>query len=174
MIEVDNRIWWSYLEPGMKELMMQSVLLLEKTKSWKSEFNDYSFIVFPAAKAYEGFLKTLFLDLGFITKDEFTGKKFRIGKALNPTLYTHAMKKHVRYKKLRSEMSVYDKLIEYCDGVDLADNLWNTWKECRNILFHWFPNETNSISRDEAGAKIRMIMDSMDVVFKECKLDRRK
>ncbi len=172
MIAVEKHIWWGYLDDDLRDLMRQSALLIQEVSDWKTEFHDYSFIVFPAAKAYEGFLKNLFLDMGFITKEDFDGKRFRIGKALNPTLYTQVMKKHTRYKELRVKMSVYDKMIVYCGGNDLADALWKTWREARNLLFHWFPNEKKAIDYEEAKDKVSLIMNSMTLAFKECKIKR--
>jgi len=176
-ITLDTYIWWETLDHDLKELLKQSLLLSDTAREWESNllgptknFHDYAFIVFPAAKAYEGFLKNFFLDMNFITQKEFSGKRFRIGKALNPTLYSQEMKKHGRYKKLRLKLSVYDKVVAHCNGVELADTMWTTWKECRNILFHWFPNEKNAISLEEAESKVAQIIDTINLSYKECKI----
>ena len=57
---LDKHVWWDYLEEDLQELLRESTLLLDKVEKWEKTFHDYSFIVFPAAKAYEGFLKKLF------------------------------------------------------------------------------------------------------------------
>lgn len=101
----------------------------------------------------------MFLDLEFITPDDYYGKHFRIGKALNPSLE----------KELRRE-GVYDKIVHYCQGKELADYLWNTWKLSRNLVFHWFPNEKNVLTLDEAGNRVEMIIKAIDMAFKECKI----
>jgi hypothetical protein len=161
--ELENKIWWNYIHEDLKELFKQSYLLIDFVdQGEKPEFHDYAFIVFPAAKAYEGFLKTLFHDLGFIDDEEFNGKRFRIGKALNPSLE----------QNLRAKEGVYDKLVSFCQGPELADTLWQTWKKARNLLFHWFPHETNAISFDEAKDRLKAILGAMDSAFKECKIDR--
>ncbi len=146
-----------HLEKDVKELLDESFLLLKLFEEESGKFKDYSFVVFPAAKAYEGFLKKLFLDKGFITKDDYYGKRFRIGKALNPSLD----------KDVRNE-SVYDKIVEYCGGKTLADFFWETWKSCRNTVFHWFPNEKNIVTLPEARAKLEMIVKAIDEAYKEC------
>lgn len=151
------------MHEDLRELFNQSILLIKIFANEEYDgknFHDYSFIVFPAAKAYEGFLKTLFKDLGFISENEFYSKRFRIGKALNPSLE----------KELRSRESVYDKLVEYCGGKELSDKLWDTWTSGRNILFHWFPHEKNAISYTEAKVTVLKILDTMDLAFKECKI----
>ena len=133
--------WWDYVHEDIRELLEQSLLLVDTAGRWeahftktfgrgtlkKDGFHDYSFIVFPAAKAYEGFLKKLFLDLRFINPEDYYGKHFRIGKALNPSLE----------KRIRIKEGVYDKIVKYCGGEELAGKMWSCWKECRNLLFHW-------------------------------------
>ena len=168
---LENRPWWGYLEHDLQELVKQSLLLIKIVEGWRrdpttssgQEFHDYSFVVFPAAKAYEGFLKKLFYDLELISEEQYRGRRFRVGKALNPELPI----------RLRKTYGVYYKLIEYCAGdINLADNLWDTWRQARNVLFHWFPNEKNAISFEEAKQKFDMILNALDRATKECKIDR--
>jgi len=153
--------WWGYIEEDLKELLSEAFLLYETVSLWEEKFHDYAFVVFPAAKAYEGFLKKLFLDLGFISENDFYGKRFRVGKALNPALDVN----------LRPE-SIYDKLVDFCGGNALADKLWETWKLSRNLVFHWFPKEKNALTLPEAKVRLEMIIDSLDAAFKECKIER--
>lgn len=159
--EYKKRVWWPYLEEDLQKLIETSEFIYKVVKEWekdlpgeKSEFNDYSFVVFPAAKAYEGFLKKLFLDLKFISEEDYYGKHFRIGKALNPSLP----------KEIIHE-SIYYKLDRYAKDKNLAETLWNTWKESRNLIFHWFPNEKNAITLTEAGSRVTMIIDSIDKAY---------
>lgn len=152
-----KKLWWVNLENDVQELLEESFLLLKLFEEESGKFNDYSFVVFPAAKAYEGFLKKLFLDNGFITEEDYFGKRFRIGKALNPYLE----------KEIRNE-SVYDKVVAYCGGKTLADLFWETWKSCRNVVFHWFPNEKNIVTLPEAGQKLEMIVRAIDEAYKAC------
>ena len=84
-----------------------------------------------------------------------------MGKALNPNLE----------KFLREKESVYDKIVDYCQGKELADKLWETWVQSRNLIFHWFPNEKRAINFDEAKERIVMIVSAMDAAFRECKLN---
>jgi hypothetical protein len=166
---LESRVWWNFIDEDLRELLKESLLLMETAEKWKEdlpsgsqEFHDYAFIVFPAAKAYEGFLKKLFLDLGFISQEDYAGKRFRVGKALNPALE----------KEIREREGVYDKLVNFCFGKELADRLWETWKMARNLIFHWFPNEKNAISINQAKERIVMVLETMDSVFKECKINK--
>lgn len=159
MDALKEKIWWPYLGGDLQNLLTASFTILDKSESWSEKFDDYSFVVFPAAKAYEGFLKKLFLDLGFITSEDYYGKHWRVGKALNPSLP----------KEIRRE-GIYDKVVEFCGGRDLADTLWDTWRVCRNLTFHWFPNEKNTLTLAEASSRLAMIITAIDRSFKECKL----
>ncbi|MEK7113105.1 MAG: hypothetical protein AAB875_07390 [Patescibacteria group bacterium] len=158
-----RRIWWDYIEEDLRELLKEAQLLINKVEGWEEKFHDYAFVVFPAAKAYEGFLKKLFLDLGFITEEDYFGKRFRVGKVLNPNLE----------REFREKESVYDKIVYFCQGPVLADKLWETWRESRNRSFHWFPKEKNALNFEEAKERVSMIVDAMDAAFKECKIDRK-
>lgn len=155
-----KKAWWGYVEEDIKELLLTTQLLINKVGSWEEKFHDYAFVVFPAAKAYEGFLKKLFLDLGWISEDDYFGKRFRIGKALNPSLEP----------ELRQREGVYDKIVEFCQGPELADKLWEVWKQARNSTFHWFPREKNATSFEEAKQKVVIVIEAMDAAFGKCKI----
>lgn len=157
--DLEQKIWWDYLEEDLQELLRTSVVLKERGGELGQGVHDFSFIVFPAAKAYEGFLKKLFLDMGFITEDDYFGKRFRVGKALNPALE----------KKFRAE-SVYDKIVNFTGDRILADQLWETWRQSRNLVFHWFPNEKHALTPLEAKERHKMIIDAIDAAYKECKI----
>jgi len=166
-LNLEKKLWWNYIEEDLQELLVASEFLTNVVKSWgadlpqgKKVFHDYSFIVFPAAKAYEGFLKKVFLDMGFITEEDYHGKRFRIGKALNPFLDN----------KYRSRESVYDKIVSHCGGKDLGDKLWEAWSSGRNVVFHWFPDEKRAVPFDEAADKIKQIIDAMDSAFEGCRI----
>lgn len=154
MKEFTDKSWWSYLDDDLQELLVQSYNLLEQFNDDQNKFLDYSFLVFPAAKAYEGFLKRLFFDLKFVSREQFYGRNFRIGKALNPFL-----------PRELEEESVYKKIVEYTGENILADKLWDTWKLSRNSTFHWFPEEKNAISFDEAKNRFDLIISAIDTSY---------
>lgn len=168
MYNLQQKIWWEYLKPDLKKLFNTSVFLISEVESWSPDlpgarevFDDYAFVVFPAAKAYEGFLKNMFLDLGFISREDYLGKHFRIGKSLNPNLSQSA----------RND-EVYEKIVKYCGGKSLADTLWETWRVCRNLTFHWFPDENNTITFPEAKERVELIIKAIDMAFFDCKLNK--
>lgn len=167
-MDLEKRVWWGYLEEDLQELLKEAVLLGETFEAMGADlpagskkFHDYSFVVFPAAKAYEGFLKKLFLDMGFITQEDYAGKRFRVGKALNPALE----------KRLRGE-SVYDKLTNFSGGKELPNKVWETWRRGRNLTFHWFPNEKNAIGLEEAQRLVNLIIETIEEAYKECRIEK--
>lgn len=163
-MNLKDKAWWDYLTEDQRDLLEQSRVLLEREENKQypptGGFHDYAFIVFPAAKAYEGFLKKLFCDLGLITLAQYGGNHFRIGKALNPSLE----------QRLRREGWVYEELAKLCQGYALPDFLWETWKQSRNLVFHWFPKHKNFLTLEEARARYGMILEAVDKAFSGCKI----
>jgi len=136
-----------YLSSDQNQLIADIVTILTCLK--QDHINDYSFIVSPAAKAYEGFLKDFFLKINIIDDYNYQSDRFRVGKTLNPSL---------RYKRF----SIYQKLIDLDEkGEELAEKLWNAWKYGRNEIFHYFPGVHKNLSRNEAEDRINLILDAI-------------
>lgn len=144
--------WFKYLDSYQQELAEVSFSLLEKQNAL-SDIKDFSFIVFPMAKAYEGFLKKVFFDLNLISEETYQGRRFRIGRALNPDIRNYQ----------KDEDWLYDN-VEVKFGAEIARRLWDTWLECRNRVFHYFANEQQILSFAEARKKIEMMVESMKLV----------
>lgn len=156
-----NSFFWNYLSEGQKGLIEEGFYLLNDVRKHPdANISDYSYLVFPFAKAYEGFLKKLFLDLKFISLEEYNGDYFRIGRALNPFLE----------KGLRKS-SVYDKIKDHCGGKDLADKLWQVWKTGRNLVFHYFVHNFRKLSLSESEEIIDRILAVMEMAVNKCKLE---
>lgn len=163
MKNLTRQPWWNYLGKIQQDLIKQSLHLIEEESREREAHSDYSFVVFPAAKAYEGFLKKLFFDLGLISRSQFSGERFRIGRALNPAIF-----------KEYPQESVYEKLIRFCGGEQIAARLWRTWKNSRNLVFHFFPDKENLISFPEAKKKVEEIVEVIDFSFKDCQISKTK
>lgn len=143
---IDNfKLAQKYMPPSQKTYINDIEILLKSIKTTDT-ISDYSFLVSPAAKAYEGYLKDFFLKIGIIDKFEYESDRFRVGKTLNPSL---------RYKRF----SVYKRLADYHEqGEELAEILWNAWKLGRNEIFHYFPNNLKNLTRIEAEDRINLIL----------------
>ncbi|MFA5749732.1 MAG: hypothetical protein WC895_00725 [Candidatus Shapirobacteria bacterium] len=134
-----------YLSSHQKELVTDVEIILKRLQI-KDNISDFSFLVSPLAKAYEGFLKDFFLKIGIISDAEYESDRFRVGKTLNPSL---------RYKRF----SVFQKLADYHEnGEELAEMLWDAWKFGRNEIFHYFPNNFKNLSQNEAEERINLLL----------------
>lgn len=150
-IQEDSPLW-NYLSAGQRGLIQEGIFLFHDINAHpRTEISDYSYLVFPFAKAYEGFLKQVFLDCGFISREQYEGTHFRIGRALNPHL-----EKHLRWE------SVYDKIVQNGSSTALANRMWETWKQGRNLVFHYFPHNFRALSSIEAESLIAEILSTME------------
>jgi hypothetical protein len=123
-------------------------LVKDSEEHVNEEPTDYSYLVFPFAKMYEGFLKQLFLDLGVIEEGMYYSDRFRIGKALSPNYSQYAG-------------SVYGQM-EKRYGKSLATRLWNMWKEGRNLVFHYFPHNYRALTRAQAIDLVEQLVQTME------------
>src|SRR3989338_4846140 len=118
--------FWLYLSQNQKDLVREGQYLMEDIiKDQAYQFKDYSFLIFPFAKAYEGFLKQLFKDVGFISHLDFISDHLRLGKLMSPNLMGRLGDRSI-YKKIRQTVSE-----------DLAAKIWGVWKLGRNQVFHY-------------------------------------
>jgi hypothetical protein len=137
-----------FLSTQQISLIRDVQLVLDRLKAF-DHISDYSFLVAPVSKAYEGYLKDFFLKIKIIDKYSYESDRFRVGKTLNPSL---------RYKRF----SIYQKLINLDDkGEELAEILWDAWKFGRNEIFHFFPNKIRNLTRNEAEDRIVLLLQAI-------------
>lgn len=146
-----NQHWFIQLSSWQQELIESGIELYEREERMVSTFSDYSFILFPVSKAYEGFLKQYLFDLGFIDAGTYADKRFRIGRALNPDVHPNR----------QDEYWLYDDVKRLC-GVEIAKQMWRTWLECRNQVFHYFPHNEKRLTVSEAASKISMVLGTIE------------
>jgi hypothetical protein len=163
MIIIDkNSSFWRYLSYGQQGLIEEGMYLLEDQKQHPDlRITDYSYLVFPFAKAYEGFLKQIFLDLDLISEQDYFGDRFRIGKALNP---------HMR--RIYGKNAIYEKIERISLDQNLAFEMWDVWRLGRNQVFHYFPHNVKALSYDEAYAIIEKIITVMNKAIVQCKVEK--
>jgi len=134
-----------YLSSHQKELLNDTQTIIKRLQLHDG-ISDYSFLVSPVAKLYEGFLKDFFLKIKIISDNDYESDRFRVGKTLNPSL---------RYKRF----SVFQKLANYHDkGEELAEILWDAWKFGRNEIFHYFPGNYKNLNKEEAEERISLLL----------------
>lgn len=127
---------WQYLSATQKDLLEEGNFLAEVTVT--KRFKDYSFLVFPFAKSYEGYLKQLFLDIEFISHLDYISDHFRLGKYLSPHLIS-------RLEGRSLYLQIRNKATE-----DTAKRIWETWTKGRNQVFHYYPHNLRRIDYAEA------------------------
>ncbi len=138
MIE-ESSILWHYLLPDMRALLRDGEFLVEDSaRHTDAPPTDFSYVVFPFAKLYEGFLKKLFLDAGIIGERDYHSDHFRIGKVLSPNLVRRL-----------GPRSAYGEISKRFNN-ELAARLWHAWKEGRNMVFHYFPHNFRRLTRVQA------------------------
>ena len=149
--------WFGQLSPHQQLLVKLSLDLLAREKALNSELSDYAFVIFPMAKAYEGFLKSYIFSLGLIDEKTFKGNRFRIGRALNPDVSSNRQDEHW----------VFDDIAQMC-GDSLSQQLWNTWLECRNRIFHYYPEKEDKVSLEKAEQHLELMGNAIKSAL-ECK-----
>lgn len=148
--------FWNYLSQPQKDLILQGdYMAKEVIEDGKYEFKDYSFLVFPYAKAYEGFLKQLFKDIHFISHLDYISDHLRLGKLMSPNLMGRLGNRSL-YRKIRDSASN-----------ELAENIWNTWKEGRNQIFHYFPHNLKAINYQAAQLIIAKFISTMQESYEK-------
>lgn len=151
--------WFASLRKPQQELIRLSVHLYEREVKSTVTLSDYSFIIFPMAKGYEGFLKQYLFDLELITEATFNGRRFRIGRALNPDVH----------EDQRDKYWLFDDVEQRC-GREVAQSLWQTWLTCRNRVFHYFPDRKLLFSLETAEEYLQLISESM-ILAHQCQLE---
>lgn len=158
--QLSDKAWFKLLEPDQQQSVVLSFELLEREKKLSTNFSDYSFVLFPITKTYEGFLKKFLLDMNLISEDVYWGRKFRIGRALNPDISIGQ----------RDQWWLYDDVEAIC-GSDLAKRLWEAWLECRNHVFHYFPGHVNELSLQQVEQKLNLLTDLFELAW-QCQVKK--
>ncbi len=157
IIQKDS-VLWGYLQEDIKGLIIDGERLLNLPLERDKRVSDFSYLVFPFAKAYEGFLKKLFLDMDVIDERDFYGDEIRVGRILSP-----------RYRKSHSNQ--FGRMcLKETNKVDLADELWETWHRGRNRVFHYFPHNFRRLSYEEALDIVQEIGERMEEAVGICDL----
>lgn len=153
--DISSSGWFSVMDGEERGMSLQAVELYEREVKLHSRFSDYAFVVFPLAKAYEGFLKKYLLNAGLITEETYASRKFRIGRSMNPDIPS----------KMRDNEWVYDDVASYC-GKDTAKLLWRAWVEGRNLLFHSFPDHRHLLDLVQAKERLLLIISAMNAAMR--------
>ena len=153
---------WNYLSDQERILADDGAFLVQDCAIHKDQDpTDYSYLVFPYAKLYEGFLKDLFRDLGIIEERDYRSNHFRIGKVLSPNLIRRLGKRSA-FEQIRDRY-----------GEDVAELLWRAWKQGRNLVFHYFPLDFRLLSKEEALSCIEILTHAMETCIAKTNVQHR-
>ena len=153
-------VWFIYLDHWQQDLVSTSFFLLNHFAD-EPQLKDFSFIIFPMAKAYEGFLKKMLLDLELITPHTYNSRRFRIGRALNPDVALNQ----------RDAWWLYDNVEQHL-GSDVARQMWQAWLDCRNHIFHFFPDGKQQVTWSEASDRLEQMQNIINQVAQYIKQRR--
>jgi hypothetical protein len=147
--------WFRILPKPIQRLIQESFTLYEDAQSRiATPVYDYGYIVFPAAKAYEGFLKHYFYRNRLISKHALEDEHLRIGKAINPDLPY----------KFRDEDWLYEDLCRVC-GVSTGRLLWRAWKQSRNKVFHYQVAKVDHLTLTQAAERVLLIVEAIKAAY---------
>jgi hypothetical protein len=152
---MNKSAYWDYLSEYQKDLVREgSFIFKEIFEDSQYSFKDYSFIVFPYAKAYEGFLKKFLLDSGLIDENQYNSSNMRLGMLLCPDI--------------PDGRSIYLQIKSKYD-IGIADEMWETWKVCRNEVFHYYPHNNKSLKLDDAKNRVHKILLTIENCYRNLK-----
>ncbi|MCS7093166.1 MAG: hypothetical protein NZL96_01905 [Patescibacteria group bacterium] len=155
--------FWFYLSKPQRDLINEGIYLMnEVIKDCAYHFHDYSFLVFPFSKAFEGFLKQLFKDAKFISHLDYISDHLRLGKLMSPNLVT----------KL-GERSLYKKMTDRL-GDKIANQVWECWRVGRNQVFHYYPHNLKALTFSQAQKIVDQILKTMELLFSRLYSDLKK
>lgn len=152
---------FEFLLPEQRDNIQDSLTLLDHFAHPHShsqenllELEDYAFVVFPTARAYEGFLKLFFRHLGVLQEEHYQSRNFRVGRSFNPDIKMH----------LRDNVWIYDDVARATSD-EIARRLWQMWLSGRNHLFHFFPDERYQVNYGEAKDLVEGLIQVMEDAF---------
>jgi hypothetical protein len=150
---------WEYLPVEIRGLIEdgEKVLTFVQMNHEKAEITDYSFLVFPFSKAYEGFLKRFLLDVKLIKQEDYYSDDIRIGRILNPGF-------------VKEKGNVFNRICDHSSGQEVPKKLWSVWKKGRNLVFHYFPHNYRKLNYAEAVDIIGDIADAMNSAVMHCRV----
>jgi hypothetical protein len=151
---------WEYLSSEIKGLLEDGERVLSFVERYKDkeEITDYSFLVFPFSKAYEGFLKRFLFDTQLIREEDYYSDDIRIGRILNPDY-------------VREKGNVFNKLCDRSkEGREVPKKLWSVWKRGRNLVFHYFPHNFRKLEYQEAVEIIEEVVSAMNSAVVHCRI----
>jgi len=149
-------IWQSkeldeFVGTDLLELYLDANRLFSTIRESETIFSDYSFIVFPLAKVYEGVLKKILVQVNLIKEGELLE---------NPDISINAYFNPIGNEKIKNVLrdKTRDKAIPFV--------IYSTYQECRNQILHYDPYRDNRLKTiEDAEYYQRRIIDAIIKAF---------
>lgn len=157
-IEWKNEEFDKFVGSDLLELYRDSCVLLEQNKKEGQIFpalSDYSIIILPIAKVYEGILKKILVEAEIIGEEEIRiNPGINVGHYFNPVgnnkIFNH-IKDHAR-----------DRVVPHI--------IYATYQECRNQILHYDPHKDNRIKNiEDVEFYVKRIMHAIDKAYETFK-----
>jgi len=122
----NNKVWFSgeldkFLGEELLQLRLDTIKLIRDIDFSDVSFSDYSFILLPVAKAFEGFLKKILVNLKLIKLSDLkTDPYIAINKYFNP-----------------KDGLINEYLVDKKRDKTLPSNIFSVYQECRNDILHY-------------------------------------
>lgn len=116
LVEKLGREAYEFLYPHDQETLLSGAMLLQTAQSIDLKLPDYSVLVMPFARAYEGFLVKLFIHIGLAEPEK--------------------IEKNVKSIQVGSWLNELPELIVDTRHCHLGDDLKTAWTGSRHLLMH--------------------------------------
>lgn len=126
-----------------------------KTEKNLHKMTDYSFLVLPIAKVYEGVLKRVLVKSNILQEEDLVeNPTINIGGYFNPV----------------GNQKIFDRLKDKARDKTVPHVIYSTYQECRNHIFHYDPYRDNRLKRiEDAEFYSRRILHAIDKVYESFK-----
>lgn len=144
--------WFLFLSQKQQALVKTGLSLVARARTDLEPLEDYSYLIFPFAKTYEGFIKRYLYQIHLISDELYADRYFRIGRALNRDIKPD----------LRDEHWLFDDISQVCSS-ELAVQMWEAWLKGRNQVFHYFPRKQSPlITLEDAIRRVTLMTEAME------------
>jgi hypothetical protein len=126
-------------------------LLVKAQEPPFAQVSDYSYIVLPAAKAYEGVLKKILVNAGLVSEQTILEKpELSLNSYFNPV----------------GNEGIFNSLKDKARDKAIPHIIYSTYQECRNQIFHHDSYRDSKITLEDADFYIRRIDDAISKAYK--------
>ena len=140
-----------FIDKYHRKLLQDSILMntiFAAQDVYSRALNDFSIIVFPSAKAMEGYIKKLLLFLKLITEEDLKSNPYKsIGRILDGD-------------------DIKNRLLDKKRDKSIPKLLSAQWDLCRNQIMHFDTGRPDFIKKEDASTKIENIYEVMKKSFR--------